>query len=129
MNIFLKIGKKIEKENKEADKCKKKYLSLNPIDRIDYNLEFERIKKANSWSPIELSWFFSKFVLVAGVFLTLFGFYKHDFLRVTIALHSLLNFYFSSILVFLSIDLILFIFYKRTESTKIKKLKKRFKLC
>ncbi len=123
MNIFQRIGNNIEKEKKEIKKFNDRYWKLSSSERIDYEIQSDKIKKNDYF--FEMTFLYAKFLLI--------------FLFVSVALMiinknfiSLIKPLFNSLRLLpfpFVIDFGLTILISKSQIKKKKELNKRFKLC
>ncbi len=73
MNIFNKIGNKIEEDKKKREEFTKRYWKLSPIERIDYDNKLNQIEKETHYGllPITLQ-FLKGFIFFMILFVSIF---------------------------------------------------------
>ena len=125
MNIFQKIGNNIEKEKLKRKKFEDNYWKLSPIERIDYDLKRERIRKEFG-NPLqyltlvaEFLFFYAIFGLISALFVP--QMFTEFFEK------SIFIVFFIFISVVIGVGILNLVF-GRDEDRMIKELNKRFKL-
>ncbi len=126
MNIFQKIGNRLEEDKKNKELFEKRYWNLTPIERIDYDNKRDRIEKSfYGFFPLTLVClkylvissllFISTFYLIGSIELS------NLFMNITLILFKTLS-------IGVLVDFICLIVSNNDVLNRIKNLNKRFKL-
>jgi hypothetical protein len=127
MNIFQKIGNRLEEDKKNKELFEKRYWNLTPIERIDYDNKRDRIEKETYYGMLPLTLIFLKGFIV---FLLLFTstFYltgsielSNLFMNISIILGNM-------VIIAILVDFLLSYISSVSYFNRIKNLNKRFKL-
>ena len=127
MNIFQKIGNRIEEGKKDKELFERRYWNLTPIERIDYDNKRDRIEKETYYGMLPLTLIFLKGFIV---FLLLFTstFYltgsielSNLFMNISIILGNM-------VIIAILVDFLLSYISSVSYFNRIKNLNKRFKL-
>jgi uncharacterized integral membrane protein len=127
MNIFNKIGNKIEEDKKKREEFTKRYWKLSPIERIDYDNKLNQIEKETHYGllPITLQ-FLKGFIFFMILFVSIFYLtgnieLSNFFMNISLIIGNFL-------VLSIFIDLLAGYFCSNDRIRRIKDLNKRFKL-
>ena len=126
MNIFNKIGNKLEEDKKKREEFEKRYWKLSAIERIDYDNKVDRIEKSfYGFFPLTsicIKYFFIILILFVSTFyLTGNVELSHFFRNITIILANF-------IWIFGIIDFVCLVASSDKNTKRFRDLNKRFKL-
>ncbi|HUW43376.1 MAG TPA: hypothetical protein VMV95_00215 [Bacillota bacterium] len=126
LNIFQKIGNRIEERKKQQEMFKEKYWELSEKKRLDYNIQREIISSSRYFFGYLTKKLIKGFFYLAGFFFVLYLFSLEQL--ILSAGFKVLILFLPLFLISIGIDFIIFNVSIVVQENNIKELNKRFKL-